>query len=115
MRRTVLGITMVAVFTAVGTAQQPQIQPQTAVDPATARFDAVLKQSLAALARAKAYSVDVDSKWNATADSHGAQAGSHYRLTSEGGRYRVEIQSVASQAPELVCVNDGKSVTTYYP
>jgi thiol-disulfide isomerase/thioredoxin len=95
--------------------QQPAAQPQVHVDAATAHFDAVLKQALASLARAKSYTVDVDSKWNSSADARGPQAGSHYRLVSSGGQYRVEVQSVTAQSPDLICVNDGAKVTTYYP
>jgi hypothetical protein len=115
MRRMMLSVLVAAACTAGALAQQPQQPPHPVLDPATARFDATLKQALATLTRAKTYTVDVDSKWNATADSHGPQAGSHYRLMSESGRYRVEVQSSTSQSADLVCVNDGAQVTTYYP
>jgi len=96
-------------------AQQPAAQQQLQVDPATAGFDAVLRQALGALTRAKSFTVDVDSKWNSTADAQGPQAGSHYRLISQNGRYRVDVQSLTSQSSDLICVNDGSHVTTYYP
>jgi len=32
-----------------------------------------------------------------------------------GGKYRVEIQAKTAASPELVCVNDGTKVTTYFP
>src|SRR5207237_147263 len=115
MRRTIIFAILTSVGTAPVIAQQQPAQAQVHVDPATARFDAVLKQSLGALQRAQGYAVDVDSKWNSTADVQGPQTGSHYRLVSLGGRYRVEIQSLASQSPDLICVNDGAHVTTYYP
>ncbi len=119
MRRTILFAALLAVLTTAVAAQQPATQSATPaqlqLDPATAHFDAVLKQAIAALARAKSYTVDVDSKWNASADAQGPQAGSHYRLVSSGAQYRVEIQSLTSQSPDLICINDGAHVTTYYP
>jgi len=119
MRRTIIFAALSALWLAPAIAQQPPallpVQPQVHVDPATTHFDAVLRQALATLTRAKSYTVDVDSKWNSTADGHGPQAGSRYRLISQGGQYRVEIQAQSSQSPDLVCVNDGAHVTTYYP
>src|SRR5207253_1364604 len=65
--------------------------------------------------RAGSYAVDVDSKWSAAGADNGPRGGSHYRLMSQGGKYRVEVQSQAAQSPDLVCVNDGTQVTTLFP
>src|SRR5947208_8830868 len=107
MRHTIIFAVLAAIWTSPVIAQPPPSQPQVHVDPATAHFDAVLRQALGALARAKSYAVDVDSKWNSSADAHGPQAGSHYRLITQGGQFRVEIQSQSSQSADLICVNDG--------
>lgn len=93
-------------------AQQPATPAHTQVDPATAGFDATLAQALGALTKAGAYTLEVDSAWS---DQGGSRVGSRYRLASQAGKYRVEIQSHASQQVDLICVNDGAQVTTYYP
>ena len=62
---------------------------------------------LGALVQAKSYAVAVDSTWNVAADPHGPQGGSHYRMTWQEGRSRVEVQSLSAQSPDLICVNDG--------
>jgi thiol-disulfide isomerase/thioredoxin len=100
---------------AVGIAQEHRIAAQPASDPGAAQFDKMLKESLATLAKAGGYSVDVESQWGAAGDPHGPQGASHYRLVAQGAKYRVEVQSQAANAPELVCVNDGAEVTTWYP
>jgi thiol-disulfide isomerase/thioredoxin len=99
----------------VGVAQDHRIAAQPASDPAAAEFDRVLKESLAALAKAGSYTIDVDGQWSATGDAHGPRGDSHYRLLAEGPKFRVEVQSQAAASPELVCVNDGSQVTTWYP
>src|SRR5262245_53055672 len=122
MRRTILFAALAAVWSVPVLAQQKTAQQQTdqqpaalqqlQVDPATASFDATLRQALGALTRAKSFTVDVDSKWNSTADAQGPQAGSHYRLISQNGHYRVEVQSLTSQSPDLICVNDAAQLRT---
>jgi peroxiredoxin len=96
-------------------AQQPAIVAQPKVDPAAAAFDQVLREALGALAKAGSYAVDVDCQWGAVGDPQGPQGASRYRLVSQGPKYRVEMQSQAAAAAELVCVNDGSQVTTYFP
>jgi thiol-disulfide isomerase/thioredoxin len=93
--------------------QADRIPPQD--NAAAARFQTVMQQALGALAQSGSYAVDVDSQWSAVNDPQGPQGSSRYRLTWQGGKYRVEVQSKAAQSPELVCVNDGKQVTTYLP
>lgn len=115
MHRIYLFAILTAVCTASAIAQERAIQAQPRIDAATAHFDAVLRQALGALVQAKSYAVDVESNWNAAADPHGPQGGSRYRMTWQEGRYRVEVQSLAAQAPDLICVHDGAQVTTYYP
>ena len=115
MRHKILFAVLTAIWCVPAIAQEQAVQSHVKVDAATAHFDAVLRQALASLARAKNYAVEVDSKWASAADAQGGQHGSHYRLISQGGHYRVEIQSTAAQTPDLICVNDGAHVTTYYP
>jgi thiol-disulfide isomerase/thioredoxin len=96
-------------------AQEQRIVAQAQADAGTAQFDAVLRQALGTLVQAGSYAVDVDSKWGAVGDPEGPHGGSHYRLTAQGSKYRVEVQSHGTQSPELVCVNDGAHVTTFFP
>src|SRR5262245_21905404 len=114
MPRILLSMTFVAWVAASAAGQQPAIQAQPKVDAATAHFDAVLRQALGALASAGSFAVEVESKWGAAGDSSGPQGGSHYRLVSQGGKYRVEVQSKGAAKPDLVCVNDGEQVTTLF-
>jgi thiol-disulfide isomerase/thioredoxin len=102
-------------ITAVLPAQEHSIRAQPKLDASAQHFDAVLKQALAALKSAGSFAVEVDSTWGATGDQHGPQGGGHTRLMSAGGRYRVEVQSKSAASPDLICVNDGAKVTTYYP
>jgi peroxiredoxin len=115
MRHSVLFVAFILVCWASSPAQERAIVAQAKVDVAAAQFDVVLKQALGTLARAGSFAVNVESKWGATVDPKGPQGGSHYRLIAQEGRYRVEIQSLASQSPDLIWVNDGKQVTTYFP
>jgi thiol-disulfide isomerase/thioredoxin len=110
---------VVAVFVAVcavrAAAQERAIVAQPKVDTSAANFDGVLRQALGALARAGSYAVEVESAWGATAQEGGPNGGSHYRLVWQGGRYRVEVQSLESRSPDLVSVHDGTQVTTFLP
>src|SRR5262249_23684200 len=106
MRRIIVIAVLVAIWTVPvraqqQAAQQPATQQQLQVDPATASFDATLRQALGVLARAKSFAVDVETRWNSTAEAQGPQAGSHYRLISQNGHSRVEVQSLTSQSPDL--------------
>jgi thiol-disulfide isomerase/thioredoxin len=114
MRLHLIFCVMVAVCGVAG-AQERAIVAQPRVDPAMARFDGVLRQALGALARAGSYSVDVDSVWGAADDQNGPQGGSRSRLIWSQGKYRIEMQSQASTAVDLIAVNDGAQATTYYP
>ncbi len=96
-------------------AQERAIVAQPRVDPAGANFDGLLRQALGALVRAGSYAVDVDSTWGAKAEERGPRGGSHYRLVWQGGRYRLEVQSLEARSPDLISVHDGAQVTTFYP
>ncbi|HEY2415183.1 MAG TPA: DUF2092 domain-containing protein, partial [Pirellulaceae bacterium] len=114
MRFTFVFATLVSI-SALSAAQENSIRAQPKLDASAQHFDAVLKQALTALKSAGSFAVEVDSTWGATGDQHGPQGGSHTRLMSAGGRYRVEVQSKSAASPDLICVNDRAKVTTYYP
>jgi thiol-disulfide isomerase/thioredoxin len=113
MRWTAL-IVIFCFFMATANGQDRSGAAPPAASTAAARFDAMLHQSLAALSKAGSYAVDVDTTWEATGQSTGSHR-SHYRLVWQGGKYRVEVQSHGAQTLDLVCVNDGANVTTYFP
>jgi thiol-disulfide isomerase/thioredoxin len=115
MRYLFLGACLLATALATAAAQERTIVAQPKADPAASQFDAVLRHALGALVESGSYAVDVDSTWGAPADPHGPQGGGRYRLTAQAGKYRVEMRSQGGQRPELVCVNDGSQVTTYFP
>jgi peroxiredoxin len=106
---------LVALLATSAFAQQRAIVAKPKGDAAVAHFETLLGQALGALAQAGSYSVDVDSKWGALNDPQGPRGGSRYRLISQGGKFRVEVQSQAAQTPELVCVHDGQQMTTFFP
>jgi thiol-disulfide isomerase/thioredoxin len=54
----------------------------------------------------------VQSQWKANGDAPGQEGQSNYRLLARGKQHRIEVQSQGAQSPQLVCVNDGKHVTT---
>jgi thiol-disulfide isomerase/thioredoxin len=114
MRFTCVFAVLISISTLLS-AQDHTIRSQPKLDAAAAHFDTVLQQSLATLKTANGFAVEVDSTWNAKGDQHASLAGSYTRLISAGGRYRVEVQSKAASSPDLICVNDGTKVTTYYP
>ena len=64
--RPILTALLVASFVAPAAAQQPAIVAASQSDAGADHFQAVLKQALAALARAGSYSLDVESRWNST-------------------------------------------------
>jgi thiol-disulfide isomerase/thioredoxin len=113
MRRILASIVLVTALVGPAAAQQVAVVARRP-DPATAQFDATLGRALTMLSQAGGYTVDVDSKWNSAGADHG-QHGSHYRLVWQGSKYRVEVQSHATQSPDLICVNDGANVTTLFP
>src|SRR6476620_1975396 len=82
-------------------AQEQAIRAQPKLDAAATQFDTVLKQALMGLKNAGSFVLEVDSTWGATDDHHGNQSGSHTRLVSAGGRYRVEVQSKNAGSPDL--------------
>jgi thiol-disulfide isomerase/thioredoxin len=106
---------VLAVCAVPAVAQEHAIVAQPKVDASAANFDGVLRQALGALVRAGSYAVDVESTWGATAEAGGPKGGSHYRLVWQGGRYRVEVQSLEARSPDLISVHDGAKVTTFYP
>jgi len=103
------------VFGPLSAAAQPAIVAKPKADVAAAHFGAVLQQALGAIGQAGSYALDVESKWGAVADPQGPQGAHRYRLVWQAGKYRVEVQSPAAGAAELLCVNDGANVTTYFP
>jgi thiol-disulfide isomerase/thioredoxin len=115
MRRNYVLAVVLAVFAVPAAAQERAIVAQPKVDASAANFDGVLRQALGGLVRAGSYTVDVDAAWGAAADERGPKGGSHYRLAWQGGRYRVEVQSLESRSPDLISVHDGAQVTTYFP
>jgi thiol-disulfide isomerase/thioredoxin len=112
----------VLVSAALLPAQDHAIVAQPKGDAGAARLDAALRQALGALAKAGAYAVEVESQWGTAAGpsaelAAGAapQGSSRYRLVSHGRHYRVEVQSQGAASPDLIAVNDGAQVITYYP
>jgi len=113
MRETIFALACSA-LAAIAVGQDGLIHAQPQADPAVAaHFDAVLRQALGTLSRAGSYAVDVEGTWGAIGES--GQGGSHYRLIWQQGHYRVEVQSKGSASPDLICVNDGKQMTTLFP
>jgi thiol-disulfide isomerase/thioredoxin len=102
-------------ISAILSAQEHAIRAQPMLDASAAHFDTILQQALTVLKSAGSFTVEVDSTWSATGDQHGSQSGSRTRLVSASGRYRVEVQSKSANTPDLISVNDGAKVTTYYP
>jgi thiol-disulfide isomerase/thioredoxin len=96
-------------------AQEHSIRAQPKLDASAQHFDAVLKEALAALKTSGSFAVESETSWGAIGDQHGPQGGSRTRLISAAGRYRVEVQAKAAEVPDLICTNDGTTVTTYYP
>ncbi|HZN35052.1 MAG TPA: DUF2092 domain-containing protein [Pirellulaceae bacterium] len=114
--RCLLVITLLCTLALPAAAQtKPAIVARKSSEQSAANFQAVMQQALGALARAGSYALDVQSEWGAVDDPNGPQGGSRYRLVAAGGKYRVEVRSPAAQAPELLCVNDGRQVTTLLP
>jgi hypothetical protein len=114
MRRVLLSLSILTAFASPALAQRQTIVAQPQVDAPAARFGAVLHQALGALAQAGSYTLDVESQWGAVDDAQGPHGGSRYRLSWQGGKYRVVVQSHGAESPELICVNDAH-VTTLFP
>src|SRR5437867_9899833 len=113
MRKTAFFVMLTALAAAaMGQERTPLAHPTS--NAAAARFDSILHQSLAALSHAGSYAVEVDATWDASGHGNGSH-GSHYRLVWQGGKYRVEVQTHGAESLDLVCVNDGSHVTTYFP
>src|SRR5206468_2524720 len=73
MRHTLLPAVLIATLAAPSIGQEHAIVAQPKPDPATAHFDAVLRQALTALIHAGSYAVDVESQWGAAGDPNGSQ------------------------------------------
>ena len=114
MRRWPLGFVLMLLAVSAN-AQQRAIVAEAKPDPAAVRFDAVLKEALGALSKSGGYTVNVASQWGAADDQHGPKGGGRYQLTWQGRKFRVEMRSQDAAAAELICVNDGQNVTTYFP
>ncbi|MDX1948515.1 MAG: DUF2092 domain-containing protein [Pirellulaceae bacterium] len=76
------------------------------------QFAQTLGAALAFLGRADNYVVRVDTNWKATGDAAGQEGQSKYRLIAQGAKHRIEVQSAAATAPQLVAVRDDQHVTT---
>lgn len=113
MKRTLLTLTIFAALAATAHAQRIVAQARPQAD--AARFGAVLQQALGALGTAPSYALDVESTWGAPADPTAPSGSSRYRLVAAEGKYRVEVQSQQAKTPDLIAVNDGDTVTTYFP
>lgn len=77
-----------------------------------AKLNSVVGQALQFLGKADNYVLTVESRWKASGDAPGQEGQSNYRLTARGKQHRIEVQSRGAPAPQLVCVNDGNTVTT---
>ncbi|MCI0359084.1 MAG: DUF2092 domain-containing protein [Planctomycetaceae bacterium] len=82
------------------------------VNADVAKLNAVVGQALQFLGKADNYVLSVESRWKATGDAPGQEGQSNYRLLARGKQHRIEVQTPGAPAPQLVCVNDGKTVTT---
>jgi peroxiredoxin len=113
MKNQLLALLLVGCLAAPAFGQKIIARSKTDAD--AARFQAVLGQALTALGGAESYVLDVESKWGAADDVNAPSGSARYKLIAAGGKYRVEVQSPAAKAPELICVSDGTNVTTYFP
>jgi thiol-disulfide isomerase/thioredoxin len=114
MREMLWGV-LILVVTAPSLGQERAIVAQAKPDPAAIHFQTTLQQALAALAKSGGYIVDVESQWGAAGDPNGPKGGGRYQMVWQDGKYRVEMRSQGARAAELVCVNDGAHVTTFFP
>src|SRR5262245_7364308 len=116
MRSTVVALSVAALVFSSATGQDRAILAHSQADAAaSARFEAVLRDALTALARAGSFRGDVQSTWGAIDQADGPRGGGRYRLIRQGEKYRVEARSQEGTSPELICVNDGANVATYFP
>jgi thiol-disulfide isomerase/thioredoxin len=107
-------------FTTLASSALAQIiaQPQAHAKPAStasadvAQLNKIVGQALQFLGNAENYSLAVQSQWKASGDAPGQEGQSNYRLLARGKQHRIEVQSHGAEGPQLVCVNDGKNVTT---
>jgi peroxiredoxin len=113
MKRTLLALALLAGLASSAQAQRIVAQSKTQAD--AARFAAVLQKALGALATAPSYALDVESQWGAPADPQAPSGKSRYRLIAAEGKYRVEVVSENATSPNLIAVNDGENVTTWFP
>jgi thiol-disulfide isomerase/thioredoxin len=121
MKRILLSLTCLI---ALATSAQAQIVAQAQAEPKAtssaasadvAQLNAVVGQALQFLGKAENYVLTVQSQWKASGDAPGQEGQSNYRLLARGKQHRIEVQSLGAQSPQLVCVNDGKHVTTLLP
>jgi thiol-disulfide isomerase/thioredoxin len=127
MYRPILSVLLVAALSVSAAAQivaTPKNQPAPAATAAAgaaakssvsadaAKLSEVIGHALQFLGRAENYTLRVESRWKASGDAPGQEGQSNYRLIARGPQHRIEVQSAAAEAPQLVCVNDGQEVTT---
>lgn len=101
---------------------QPQSAQSQAARPAqdstgngsadVAKLNAVVGQALQFLGQADNYVLSVQSSWKASGDAPGQEGQSNYRFIARGQQHRIEVQSLGAQSPQLIHVNDGRTVTT---
>ena len=96
-------------------APQSPAQPSAAPQTDAAKLDAIVGQALAFLGKAESYALTVNGQWKATGDAQGQSGQCNYRLIARGKQHRIEVQSAGAASPQLICVNDGKNVTTLLP
>ena len=114
MNRPLLALLVLALTATPAAADK--IVARSKIESDAARFQAVLTKALTALGGAESYALDVESQWAGIDDPNAPSGASRYRLVAQrGGKYRVEVQSAAAKAPELICVCDAANVTTFFP
>lgn len=113
MKRIALTLTIALLLASPAAAQRIVAQSKAQAD--AARFAAVLQQALGTLAAAPSYALEVDSEWGAPGDPMAPSGSSRYRLVASEGKYRVEVLSPHAKTPDLLAVNNGETVTTWFP
>jgi len=118
MKLNFLSLALILAYASLASAQivaKPQVEPKATTSTASAdvaKLNAIVGQALQFLSKADNYVLTVQSQWKASGDAPGQEGQSNYRLLARGKQHRIEVQSQGAEAPQLVCVNDGKNVTT---
>jgi thiol-disulfide isomerase/thioredoxin len=118
MKLNLLSLALILAYAPLASAQivaKPQGEPKATTSTTSAdvaKLNAIVGQALTFLGKAENYVLTVQSQWKASGDAPGQEGQSNYRLIARGKQHRIEVQSQGAQAPQLVCVNDAKNVTT---